>query len=135
MSETFSIAALLYYRRAIFSVSLSKEGISSMVPICNSSVVRSLYMESVSAQRRAHALATIGNSSTEATWKIIEESAVGFLSCGPERSVQRSVGTAVTEAGFVGFIDSDMDLPLGVVDGGVGVRWSMQRWWLSQTGS
>lgn len=61
-------------------------------------------------------LIVVDNSSLDSTRTLASRWADEVLVIGPERSAQRNAGSRVTEAGFIGFIDSDMVLEPRVVE-------------------
>lgn len=63
----------------------------------------------------ASTIVVVDNGSTDDTVTIAKELSDLVLEGGPERSAQRNIGAAATDAAVVGFIDSDMILSPDVV--------------------
>jgi glycosyltransferase involved in cell wall biosynthesis len=95
--------------------SLEKKDVAVVVPTRNSAATLRLCLESIRAQHHPCTLVVVDNGSTDDTPRIAQDLADVVLDRGPERSAQRNAGAAATDAGIVGFIDSDMVLPPEVV--------------------
>jgi glycosyltransferase involved in cell wall biosynthesis len=94
---------------------LEKKDVAVVVPTRNSAATLRQCLESIKAQQHPCTLVVVDNGSTDDTPSIASELADVVLDTGPERSAQRNAGAAATDAGIVGFIDSDMELPPEVV--------------------
>lgn len=94
---------------------LNKDDVAIVVPTRNSAKTLRVCLESIRSQRHPCTLIVVDNGSTDDTRRIADELADMVLDTGPERSAQRNAGAAATTAKFVGFIDSDMELPTDVV--------------------
>jgi glycosyltransferase involved in cell wall biosynthesis len=94
---------------------LEKKDVAVVVPTRNSAATLRQCLESIKAQQHPCTLVVVDNGSTDDTPSIASELADVVLDTGPERSAQRNAGAAATNAGIVGFIDSDMELPPEVV--------------------
>ena len=94
---------------------LEKKDVAVVVPTRNSAATLRQCLESIKAQQHPCTLVVVDNGSTDDTPSIASELADVVLDTGPERSAQRNAGAPATNAGIVGFIDSDMELPLEVV--------------------
>jgi len=90
---------------------LEKKDVAVVVPTRNSAATLRQCLESIKAQQHPCTLVVVDNGSTDDTPSIASELADVVLDTGPERSAQRNAGAAATDAGIVGFIDSDMELP------------------------
>jgi glycosyltransferase involved in cell wall biosynthesis len=94
---------------------LEKKDVAVVVPTRNSAATLRQCLESIKGQQHPCTLVVVDNGSTDDTPSIASELADVVLDTGPERSAQRNAGAAATDAGIVGFIDSDMELPPEVV--------------------
>ncbi|WP_298211183.1 glycosyltransferase [Ferrimicrobium sp.] len=93
-----------------------KEDVAVVVPTRNSCATLRLCLESIRGQSQPCLLVVVDNGSTDGTLAIAHEYADLVLMCGPERSAQRNAGAAAVSARYLGFIDSDMELPSTVVE-------------------
>jgi glycosyltransferase involved in cell wall biosynthesis len=94
---------------------IEKADVAVIVPTRNSASTLRVCLESIKRQSHPCTLVVVDNSSSDETRLIADELADLVLDTGPERSAQRNAGAAATAAKFVGFIDSDMELPPEVV--------------------
>jgi glycosyltransferase involved in cell wall biosynthesis len=77
-------------------------------------------LDSIRNQSVASTVIVVDNGSTDDTVRIAEELADLVLHGGPERSAQRNIGAAATDAPVLGFVDSDMILSPDVVRDAIG---------------
>ncbi len=86
-----------------------------IVPTRNSARTLRSCLESIRNQSATVTVVVVDNGSTDDTVTIAEELSDLVLQGGPERSAQRNIGAAATDAPVLGFIDSDMILAPDVV--------------------
>jgi len=94
---------------------VKKEDIAVVVPTRNSAATLRVCLESIRGQQQPCTIIVVDNASEDDTQRIAQELADVVIVGGPERSAQRNAGAALTSAAYVGFIDSDMELPPTVV--------------------
>ena len=91
-----------------------------IVPTRNSARTLRSCLDSIRNQSVASTVIVVDNGSTDDTVRIAEELADLVLHGGPERSAQRNIGAAATDAPVLGFVDSDMILSPDVVRDAIG---------------
>jgi glycosyltransferase involved in cell wall biosynthesis len=86
-----------------------------IIPTRNSARTLRSCLESIRNQSAAATIIVVDNGSSDETVTVAQELADLVLQGGPERSAQRNIGAAATDAPVLGFIDSDMILAPDVV--------------------
>jgi arabinofuranan 3-O-arabinosyltransferase len=89
---------------------MTAKPVAIVVPTKNSSRTLKACLSSIRAQTLDTELIVVDNHSTDETQEIAHVYADQLIVAGPERSAQRNIGMKATQAGVVGFIDSDMTL-------------------------